>query len=126
MKKILLSTLAIIMSIFVFTTPVFADSCTCKDGNTGTPIKTIFFKNICECKGGESILSIVNLVIDILSVSVGILGVIGISVVGIQYLTAGGNEEKTRKAKRRMVEIVLGIVIYIMLYWILKWLNLRS
>ena len=42
--------------------------------------------------------------------------------VGIQYLTAGGNEEQTRKAKRRMLEIVIGIVAYVILYAGLRWL----
>ena len=57
-----------------------------------------------------------------MSIGIGILGVIGITIVGIQYLTAGGSEEKTRKAKRRMFEIVIGIVAYVLLYWFLKWL----
>ena len=71
------------------------------------------------CNGiGGLVLSIV----DFLTAGVGILGVIGITVVGIQYLTAGGNEEKTRKAKRRMLEIVIGILAYVIMYAILKWL----
>ena len=57
-----------------------------------------------------------------MSVCVGILGVIGITVVGIQYLTAGGSEEKVKKSKRRMLEIVIGIVAYVILYSALKWL----
>ena len=57
-----------------------------------------------------------------MTVGVGILGVIGITIVGIQYLTAGGNEEKTRKAKRRMFEIVIGLVVYVVFYAFLKWL----
>ena len=65
---------------------------------------------------------ILNTVIDIMTIGIGILGVIGISVVGIQYLTAGGSEEKTRKAKRRMFEIVIGLVAYVILYAVVKWL----
>ena len=71
---------------------------------------------------GEGIKCIVLLVADILSVLIGTVGVIGIVVVGIQYLTAGGNEEQTRKAKRRLFEIVIGIIAYVLVYALLKWL----
>lgn len=71
---------------------------------------------------GEGIVCIINLVVDIMTVGVGILSVIGITVVGIQYLTAGGSEEKTKKAKRRMLEIVIGVGLYVVLYVVLKWL----
>ena len=73
--------------------------------------------------GNQGVEGVVRLVVDVMSVGVGILGVIGISIVGIQYLTAGGNEEQTRKAKRRMYEIVLGLVLYAALYAVLKWLR---
>ena len=46
---------------------------------------------------GGGIKCIIKLIVDILSVLIGIVGVIGIVWVGIQYMTAGGNEEKTRK-----------------------------
>ena len=71
---------------------------------------------------GEGIKCVVRLVVDILSVLIGIVGVIGIVVVGIQYLTAGGNEEQTRKAKRRLFEIVIGLVAYAIAYALLAWL----
>ena len=71
----------------------------------------------------QTVGGVFTLVMDIMSIGVGILGVIGIMVVGIQYLTAGGSEEKTRKAKRRMFEIVIGLVLYAVLYAVLKWLN---
>ena len=75
-----------------------------------------------ENGGGEGIKCVIRLVVDILSVLVGIVGVIGIVIVGIQYLTAGGNEEQTRKAKRRLFEIVIGIIAYVLVYAILRWL----
>ena len=71
---------------------------------------------------GAGVKCIVRLVVDILSVLIGIVGVIGIVVVGIQYMTAGGNEEQTRKAKRRLFEIVIGLVAYAVAYALLAWL----
>ncbi|MBQ3292997.1 hypothetical protein IJG93_01645 [Candidatus Saccharibacteria bacterium] len=75
-----------------------------------------------EAGGGEGIKCVVKLVANIMSVVIGIAGVIGIVVVGIQYLTAGGNEEQTRKAKRRLFEIVIGIAVYALAYGLLSWL----
>lgn len=75
----------------------------------------------CEDRDG-GVKGLIMSVVDIMSVGVGILGVIGITVVGLQYLTAGGSEEKVRTAKRRMFEIVVGLVAYVLIYAILKWL----
>lgn len=72
-------------------------------------------------KGG-GIACVIRLVVNILTILVGIAGVIGIVVVGIQYITAGGNEEQTRKAKRRLFEIILGLVAYAGVYGLAQWL----
>ena len=69
------------------------------------------------------IFCILNFAVDVLSIGVGIVGVIGISVAGLQYLTAGGSEEKTRKAKTRINEIIIGLAIYAVFFLILKWLS---
>ena len=64
---------------------------------------------VCDNGHGDSVYNMLTLIVNIMSVGIGILAVIGITVVGIQYLTAGGNEEQTRKAKRRIFEIVIGL-----------------
>ncbi|MBQ1298598.1 hypothetical protein IIY24_02055 [Candidatus Saccharibacteria bacterium] len=79
---------------------------------------------VCDDDNGDSIFQLLYNVVDIMTIGVGILGVIGITIAGIQYLTAGGSEEKTRKAKRRIFEIVIGLVAYALFYAILKWLNI--
>lgn len=119
MKKILLGLVATVVlitaSFFVTNSALAANSC----GGVET--------SIIECEDddgkGSGIFHILNLVVDIMTIGVGVLGVVGISVVGIQYLTAGGSEEKTRTAKRRMNEIIIGLAIYAVFYAILKWLN---
>lgn len=75
-----------------------------------------------ETDGEKQISCVLKLVVTIFSIGVGILGVIGISVSGIQYLTAGGSEEKTRKAKRRIYEIVIGLALYAVFFAALTWL----
>lgn len=130
MKKIIIAILSIItLAIPCISLPSFAatkgDSCTCADGRPGVVTVDTAILSGCDCDGidsGGSVINILNLVVNIMTIGIGILGVIGITVVGIQYLTAGGNEEKTRKAKRRMFEIVIGLVAYVLIYAFLKWL----
>ena len=122
MKKLLTALIAIVMGGFMMAAPVFAEKCTCEDGSTG--VSTAIIGNGCSCDNGSgsSVVHIFKLVINIMSAAVGIIAAIGITIVGIQYLTAGGSEEKTRKAKRRLFEIVIGIVVYVLLYALLDWL----
>jgi len=132
-RKIITSILAIFMGLSVLSSfpvsPALAakkgDPCTCADGSTGTVTVDTAILSGCDCSGNggqDSITNILGLVVSIMSIGIGILGVIGITIVGIQYLTAGGNEEKTRKAKRRMFEIILGLVAYAIIYATLSWL----
>ncbi len=85
-------------------------------------VETNFFGNIEDDNEGCGVFMIINSVIDILSMGVAILGVIGVVIVGTTYLTAGGNEDKTRKAKHRMFEIVIGLAVYAILYAGVQWL----
>ena len=119
MKKLLLAlTLAITVVGGAFVTrPAFA-SCS-DDDKVSTSILT--GDEACTTNG-EGIKSLLTMIADIMSAGVGVLGVIGIVIVGIQYLTAAGNEEKTRKAKRRLLEIVLGVAAFILLAAVLKFL----
>lgn len=119
-KRILIIITAIIFSVAGFSAPVMAAAE--EEDNTYHPII------LTDCNTGDeaAIRCILNTVIDIFTVGVGILGVIGISVAGIQYLTAGGNEEKTRKAKTRIYEIVIGLALYAVIFGILKWLGING
>ena len=123
MKKLTQKILPIITSILMMmglVAPAF----------TATPVyaadkaDAAILKDCAAEEGGEGkgIICVVKLVANIMSVLIGIVGVIGIVVVGIQYLTAGGNEEQTRKAKRRLLEIVVGIGVYALAYGLLNWL----
>ena len=113
MKKIIMALVAVALGGIVTAAPVFA-SC----GGAETALIH------CDEPSGEGgIMYVLQSAIDILTVLVGIVGVIGITIVGIQYLTAGGSEEKTRKAKRRMLEIIIGIAVFVLMDALLKWLG---
>lgn len=56
---------------------------------------------------------ILKIVMDVFFVGVGVLATIGITIFGVQYMNSRDNEEKMRKAKRRIVEIVIGVIAYV-------------
>lgn len=103
------------------------EPCTCADGKAGTTTVDTAILSGCDCSGSGgsgAVENVLDLVVNIMSVGIGIIGVIGITIVGIQYLTAGGSEEKVKRAKRRMLEIVIGLVAYVLLYAVLRWVRL--
>lgn len=79
-------------------------------------VETTFFGEVKDDGKGCSVYSILVLVLDILSLGIGIIGVVGITIVGIQYLTSSGNDQQATKARHRMFEIVIGLVAYALLY----------
>lgn len=115
MRKILSFITAIILAFSVVATPVFAAD-KAKDSGVETAILTTCGQD------SDGVGCILRLVVDIMSIGIGILGVIGITIVGIQYLTAGGDEGKVKKSKQRMFEIVIGLVAYVVIYAALRWL----
>lgn len=101
----------VVLSLIISGAPVFAAQC----GGADT--------TLVECGNDEGgIWHILSLILDIMSIGIGILGVIGIMIAGIQYLTAGDKEDQAKKAKSRIYEIVLGLVVYAVLFVGLEWL----
>lgn len=84
-------------------------------------VQTTFFGEVCG-REGEGIYKILNVALQTLTYGVGILGVLGLVVVSIQYITAGGNEQQVAKAKERIVQIVIGLAIYAVMFTLLQWL----
>lgn len=121
-KKILVLIMTVVVGVATISVPVMADedgSVTGTKGRWGRENANVLTR--CA-EADDGIQCLLQWSVDILSVGVGVLAFIGISVSGVQYLTAGGSEEKTRKAKRRIFEIVIGLALYAIIYAILKWL----
>lgn len=133
MKKIIISIIAMLISGAVIMTPVFAAAgecvktgivanSTCNDSGEEVDRDENNLNCLCDDGQGGAIKYVLKLVLDIMTVGIGILAILGVTIVGIQYLTAGGNEEQVRKSKRRLLEIVIGIVAYVLIYALLGFL----
>lgn len=109
--KKLASIMLLLVASLVVVFPVMA-----ADADSSNIIKTNFFGNLKDDGSGCGVYTILNTVLDFMTMGIGILAVIGITIVGTKYLTAGGNEEQTRKAKHRMFQIIIGIAMYATLY----------
>ncbi|MBQ3306355.1 hypothetical protein IJH02_02900 [Candidatus Saccharibacteria bacterium] len=66
-------------------------------------------------KGG-GVYDILLIILNILTAGVGVLGVLGLIISGVTYLTARDNEQQVAKAKSRILQIVIGLVVYAVLY----------
>lgn len=135
MKKATRILVAAMMGVALILSPAVApayaesdnmETCTCANGKSGTRPKTAVLgvgtHTGCECGSGEGAISILSLVVNIMTIGIGILGVLGITLVGVQYLTAADDVGKTKKAKQRISEIVIGLAVYVLLYALLGWL----
>ena len=101
----------------IVTSPrVFAASCEVKTSVLGD--------NGCVngAEDGSAIFSVLNIVLQILTYGVGIVGTFGIVITGIQYMTAKDNAGQLAAAKTRMIAIIIGLVAYAVLWAFLQWL----
>lgn len=128
MKKLFTLILTAFISLGFVTTPVFAE---CPEGSVPVSIIGNDENAVTGTKGekcvkdngdGSGIINVLNLVVDIMTIGIAILAILGIAIAGIQYLSAGGSEEKVRKSKTRISEIIIGLAIYAVIYALLKWL----
>ena len=117
MKKILilLATFLSVLGMTVAPTMVFATE-------IETTILTGCGDAANEGEAGEGIYCVLDMALTIATYGVGIAAVIGVIVAGIQYMTAQGNEAQMAKAKRRILEVVIGIALYALMWAILQWL----
>lgn len=65
-----------------------------------------------KTNGEQTIKDIIIFVISVFSIGIGVLATIGLIICGYFILTARDNEQQVSKAKKRLFEIVIGIVIW--------------
>lgn len=71
---------------------------------------------------GEGIFTVLSIILNVLTYGVGIAGVLGIVISGVQYLTARDNEQQMAKAKSRIINVVIGLAAYAVMWAFLQWL----
>lgn len=77
---------------------------------------TILDAKYCNDDGsGIMLLQLLRDILGIFVVGIGVMGTIGIIVCGILILTAGDNPEKVKKAKQRLIDVVIGVVLAVLL-----------
>lgn len=80
--------------------------------------------------GFQSVTAVIRTVFNLVIIIAGTIFVILLLVGGIQYLTAAGNEEATGKAKRLIVDSIVGLIIVLAAWaigtFIIGRLGLRS
>lgn len=76
----------------------------------------------CDEDSGNGVFEILNLVLNIMTAGIGIIATIGLIIVGIQWMTARDKEDQIVKAKSRLQNIVIGILVWGLLWLFLSWL----
>lgn len=110
-KKSILPALLLAGALGTFlTSPAFAEC-----------VETSLFGCV-EGEKGEGIFFILEIILTVMTFGVGIAGTIGIVIAGIQYASAKDNEQQMAKAKMRIFQIVIGMIIWAVLYTVLRWL----
>ena len=73
------------------------------------------------CNGGkDSVMNVLDLALTVITAGVGIVGLLGIVISGLQYAAAGDSEEMVAKSKRRIAAIVVGMALWVFLYVIMR------
>lgn len=124
MKKVLLIVAGLIAGVAMNSVAVETAFAACPDSPNDGCVCTMLIGEVCEDVPFEDpnngIRKVLQIVINILTGGVGIAAVIGIALAGVQYMTAGGNEAQMVKAKSRIIQVVIGLVV-----WALMWAALN-
>ena len=102
--------------------------CTLTRGLTmPTPCKGVF-----DCTGVDSstclkynpMIQWIRFLVNVLSALIGVFAIIMVTLAGIQYSAAADNPQGVQAAKKRIQNVLIGLVAYIFLYAFLQWLVL--
>ena len=69
-----------------------------------------------------NIKGILQLALKILMYGLGAAAVLGVIIAGIIYMTARDNPQQVAVAKKRLIDIVIGLVVWALMYTLLNWL----
>ncbi|MCL1840085.1 M15 family metallopeptidase [Candidatus Saccharibacteria bacterium] len=122
MKKLLGSVLffvfTVIATALVIVAPVAAAN-DCHEPPDPGVCSSILPESWCQPGG---IAEILGLILDIMTMGIGVLATVGLVISGIQWLTSRDNESQVIKAKSRIFNIVIGILTWALIWLLLSWL----
>ena len=84
--------------------------------------KTAILKITSGCNDGSAMFDILGMVLSVVTYGVGAAAIIGVLITGYQYITARDNSAQVMKAKKRLFQIVIGLVVWVMIWGILQFL----
>lgn len=121
MKKIGLkvASLLTVVSLFggVMMAPGVSATVTCPDGSLQTTAPTLAG---CNVSGGNTLMSSLQVIINVV---IGVLGFVSVAMIvlgGVQYVTSAGDSSKTKKAKDTIMYAVIGLVVAILAFAIVN------
>lgn len=79
---------------------------------------------IISCSSGDhnALFDVLGIGLQIITYGVGSAAVIGVIIAAYQYITARDNPQKVAVAKNRLLQIIIGLVIWVMIWAILQFL----
>ncbi|MBR1875112.1 hypothetical protein IJ798_01895 [Candidatus Saccharibacteria bacterium] len=75
-----------------------------------------------NCEKGEAIFDILSIALNIATFGVAAAAIIGIIISGYQYMSARDNSAAVVKAKNRILQVVIGLVIWGLFWGVLQFL----
>lgn len=90
----------------------------CADGS----VETNFFGCVEDNEEGCGVWLTINLIITIFTFGVAIAATVGLVLTAIMYISARDNADQLSKAKKRILEIIIGLAIYAAMWSVASWL----
>ena len=78
--------------------------------------------NCSDSSDGSAIFDILSIALNVVTYGVGAAAVLGVVITGYQYMTARDNAGQVAKAKNRLLQVVIGLVIWVLFWGVLQFL----
>lgn len=85
-------------------------------------VDTFLFGQVCDACDGGAIFKIVSFFLKLISAGVLVLAVVGIIICGVMIISSGSNADRVAKGKKRLIEIIIGIVVYTLMFAIINFI----
>jgi hypothetical protein len=77
-------------------------------------------------ENGDSLKSLLTVVLNVITAGVTVLGILGVVVAGLQYASARDNESQVVAAKKRILEVVIGLALWVLFGIVINYIVLGN